>query len=77
MKKRVLKIQEVCEYYIEKFSDIQRPKYQKITVHRSEEHEMRIGIRRKCGIPMCTVRTQKYCTKCKMNMCNTHKNNHL
>jgi len=70
-------VQEMCEYYIEKFSDIHTERRQKITVHSSEEHEMRIGIRRKCGILMYTVRTQKYCTKCKMNMCNTHKNDHL
>ncbi|OXU23116.1 hypothetical protein TSAR_006640 [Trichomalopsis sarcophagae] len=66
-------VQDVCEYYVDKLSSKRPPKRLKQSEPSSQEHVMKHGSLRKCGISTCRTRTEWYCEKCSTPFCKSHK----
>ena len=72
-------VEEVCEYYIEKFENVNRPKQKNRSTSSAgvdEEHKIIIGKCHKCEAENYSVYTESYFSLCKISLCKEHRKNH-
>ena len=65
-------VEEVREYYIEKFDNAARPKRKNRSASSAgvdDEHKIIIGKRFKCEAENCSVYTESYRSLCKISLC--------
>lgn len=69
-------VEEICQYYVDSFSDNQRQKRQKVETSPQKSHKRKIGIFKKCDVENCNTKTERLCVKCKIHLCKYHDARH-
>ena len=72
-------VEQVCEYYIEKFENADRPKRKNRSASSAgvvDKHKIIIGKRYKFEAENCFVYTKSYCSLCEISLCKKHRKNH-